>query len=400
MAECFVGRQPIFDRDNNVFAYELLYRNSLDSESEDVNQTVATSRVVVDAFVDIGLENIVGRHRAFVNMTDKFPAAPELACLPPDRAVIALPRTIDVSAETRESLEKLKTDGYTVALSGYGKDLPVRELLPYVDLVTMDTRGLGTKTIEEQLASLESERVVKIAKQVETTERRNELEQFGFEYFQGGFLAKPEVVAGRRLPTNRMAILQLVTKISDPDLETSELEELIATDPALSLRILRYVNSPLSGLTNEVESIHHAVVLLGRDTIKDMVMLLAIASLDNSIPELITTAFVRAKFCENLAVEARLGSQKTFFTVGLFSLMDAMMAIPISELVETLPFTPEVKSALTHRTGLEGQAVGCAQSLEHGAPDGISFANIPGGRIAELYLGALAWADQATATVD
>ena len=399
MAECFVGRQPIFDRDNRVYAYDLLYRSSLNNEIGNVNRTVATSRVIVDAFVEIGIEAIVGQHRAFLNVDQNFLIDSDLLSIPADRVVLQLPETTPATDETVAAIDRLKSIGYEIALNGYRSDLPVAGLIYRADIVKIDALSIDDPGLSRELESLGNRSVVRIAKRVETTERRNRLAELGFDCFQGHFLAKPEIVSGQRLPSNRMAVLQLVTKVCDPNVDGDELANLIALDPSLSLRILRFVNSPLSGLSREVESIQHAVVLLGREIIKSWVMLLALAGLDNSVPELITAAFVRAKVCEQLAGEARLPGKESFFTVGLFSLMDAVMAAPMDDLLETLPFSAEVKAALTEGTGVKGEAVRCAQQLEQGAPEGTGFQDLPSPRIAELYLDAINWADKATAGV-
>lgn len=392
MADCFVGRQPIFDLNNRVFAYDLLYRSSLSNEVGDVNTTVATSRVIIDAFVEIGLDNVVGRNRVLLNVDKNFLLDPDLVFVPADRVAIQLPQDLEPTPEVVAGVEHLVSLGYKIAIGGYTTTSPVAPLAAFASIVKLDARA-DDDTLARELQALAGHRVVKVAKMVETGERRDHLVKLGFDCFQGNFLAQPEVVSGERMPSNRMAVLQLVTKIVDPDLSGEELAELIAMDASLSLRTLRFVNSPLSGLNNEVESIHHAVVLLGRNIIKSWVMLLAITGLDNNVPELVTTAFVRAKLCERLADEAHIAGTESYFTVGLFSLMDAMMGVPMSRLLETLPFSPEVKGALSDRVGSRGEAVACAESLERGAPDGAGFGDLPGEIIGDLYLEAINWAD-------
>jgi c-di-GMP phosphodiesterase len=401
MTECFVGRQPILDRNNQVYGYELLYRHSLDNAIGDVDRTVATSRVVMNAFVDIGLENVVGRHTAFVHVSEDFLLAPELTSFPPERVVLQISEPIAATPEVLSALQRLTSEGHVIALNGYRSDLPLADLLPYAEVVKLDALDLDNETIEEEIAAIAGggRRVTLIAKRVETTERRNELAALGIDCFQGHFLARPEIVTGTRLPTNKLAILQLVSRISDPDLETSELEQLISTDPSLSFRVLRFVNSPLSGLSRRVDSIQQAVVLVGRSVIKNWVMLLAVASLDGAVPELVKSALIRARLCEQLAQEAKLPGRDAFFTVGLFSLMDAIMARPMDELLETLPFTNEIRTALAEHVGVWGEAVDCAEQLEQGAPQGAGFLGLSGERISDLYLEAIVWADEATAAV-
>ncbi len=394
MAECFIGRQPIFNRNNEVYAYELLYRGSQENAIGDVDLDIATSQVIMNAFVEIGLDNIVGHRLAFINMTEQFLATPELTCFPPEQVVLELPECISDTPEIHAALERLKGDGYTIALNGYRSDTPLGQLLPYADVIKLDALELDDDTLRNELVTLKDRDLMLMAKRVETTERRDALAEIGFDYFQGYFLSKPQIVTGKRLPTNKMTILQLLTKVSDPNIDNDELEQLISQDASLSLRVLRFVNSPLSGLAREVDSIHQAVVLVGRNIIKNWVMLLTIANLDDSIPELITMAFVRAKLCEKLASEARLEGKESYFTVGLFSLVDAIMGKPIEELLETLPFTEEIKAALTKHAGVKGKALLCAEELELGAPEGLHFEDLPQARISELYLESLRWADE------
>lgn len=399
MADCFVGRQPIIDIDDKVFAYDLLYRGSLQDSAGDVNLTAATSRVIVNTFVDIGFDTIVGRHRAVLNVTESFLAEPSLACFPPERVIIGLPETTFPSEENVTAIRRLKDDGFQIAINGFRTDRPAAPLIQLADLVKIDALDVSTEVLAVQLAAAKERGVLAAAKRVETMARRAELAELGFDAFQGRFLARPEVVSGRQLPTNRMAVLQLVIKLSDPDIHSRELETLIAMDPTLTLRILRFVNSPLSGLKNEIDSIHHAIVMAGREMIKTWAMLLAIASLSNSIQELITAAFVRARFCEQLSVEARLAGKDTYFTVGLFSMMDSMLGMPMHELVGSLPFIPEIKSALIERSGVHGAALDLVEKLEAGAPDGAAFEGVTGARLAELYLDAIAWSDATTSAV-
>ncbi len=399
MAECFVGRQPIFDVNNRVFAYDLLYRSSLENTVGDVNLTVATSRVIIDAFVEIGLDNVVGRNRVLLNVDKNFLIDPDLVFVPADRVAIQVPEDLEADAEVIAGVQHLQELGYKIALGGYSRTSPSAALLPYASIVKVDALEISNDVLAGELATIGQHKVVKVAKRVETSQRRDELVELGFDCFQGHFLARPEVVSGQRMPSNRIAVLELVTKITDPDLESDDLADLIAMDASLSLRTLRFVNSPLSGLTNEVESIHHAVVLLGRNVIKSWVMLLAITGLDNNVPELVTTAFVRAKLCERLAAQAKVAGTDSFFTVGLFSLMDALMGMPMGRLLETLPFSDEVKSALTERSGVRGEAVACAETLEQGAPDGAEFLGLSGEAIADCYLEAVNWADNAVSSM-
>ncbi|MDH3451956.1 MAG: HDOD domain-containing protein [Gammaproteobacteria bacterium] len=399
MADCFIGRQPIFNRRDDVYAYELLYRSHLTDVAGDVDLDVATSQVIMNAFVEIGLDNIVGHRLAFINMTRQFLVTPELMCFPPEQVVLEIPGEVGADDEIRAAVNRLKVQGYTIALDGYHSAAPHAPLYPFTDIVKLDADDLDEATLRGELEKLAEQDVMVMAKRVATMEQRSQLAELGCDYFQGHYLASAKVMTAKSLPTNKMAILQLLAKISDPETDIEELENLISLDASLSLRVLRFVNSPLSGLTRKVDSIHQAVVYLGRDIIKNWVMLLTIANLDDVIPELVTTAFVRAKLCESLANECALDSKDSFFTVGMFSLVDAMMGVSTESLLESLPFSAEMERALLEQSGERGEALRCAQELEFGAPGGTHFRDVPAERIAQIYLESLQWADLTTATM-
>lgn len=399
MVHCFVGRQPIFNRNDEVYAYELLYRSSLKNDVGNVDFDVATSQLIMNAFIEIGLENIVGHRLAFLNMTRHFLVTPDLMCFPPEQVVLELPSEMPIDEEMRKAIYALKAKDYTISLDDYSADSLHTSLLPIADVVKLDASVLSDEQLEQELEQLSSRDLMLMAKRVESRERRDKLQELGFDYFQGHFAGKPSIVEGGRLPTNKAAVLRLMSVMSNPDTELDEIEQLISQDASLALRVVRFVNSPLSGLVREVESIREAVLLLGRNLLKKWVSLLALADLDDAVPEVITMAFVRARLCETLAEAAGHNDKDSFFTVGLFSMLDAMLGQPMDDLLDSLPFTEEMKLALAHYTGRKGEALMCACNLEIGAPDGAKFENVDEQRVAELYVEALQWADQTVATV-
>ena len=399
MVTCFVGRQPIFNRNDEVYAYELLYRSSLKNAVGDVDFDVATSQLIMNAFIEIGLENIVGHRLAFLNMTRQFLVTPDLLCFPPEQVVLELPSEMSIDDEIRNAIYALKAKDYTISLDDFSADSLHTSLLPIADVVKLDASVLSDEQLEEELLQLRSRDLMLMAKRVETRERRDKLQELGFDYFQGHYSGKPSIVKGGRLPTNKAAVLRLMSVVSDPDTELDEIEKLISMDASLALRVVRFVNSPLSGLVREVESIREAVLLLGRNLLKKWVSLLALADLDDAVPEVITMAFVRARLCELLAAETGHDDKDSFFTVGLFSMLDAMLGQPMDDLLDSLPFTEDMKLALAHYTGVKGEALMCACNLEVGAPEAAKFEDVDEQRVAELYMEALQWADQTVATV-
>ncbi len=387
-----IGRLPILDRNHGLHAYHLLARRTSNGPDD---TTVTSSQLIVDAFVDLGIEKIAGRHTTYINVSDEFLVRPELVALVPGQSVLVLPASLRPTAVALDGLRMLKANGFATAIWGYSSRAPAAQLATEVDAVLFDTRRIDIDSLGEEVAALAGLRLMRIAALVDSMERRHELDAIGFELFHGTFLRSPKVISGRRLEANRAAVLDLLAKLSDPTSTVDDLERAITIDPALSLRILRFVNSPLSGLSHEIESIRHAVVLVGRERIKSWVTLLALAKLDGAVPELLRDMFVRAKFCELYAREGGMAPPEAFFTAGLLSLMDAVMGAPMAEIIETLPLTHELKEGLETREGPYGRALQTVELLEDGIPRRFDKEGLVAARIARLYLEATRWADDA-----
>jgi EAL and modified HD-GYP domain-containing signal transduction protein len=387
-----IGRLPILDQYNGLHAYHLLARRT--SHSPD-DATVTSSQLIVDAFLDLGIEKVAGRNTTYINVSEGFLLRPELAALAPDQSVLVVPSSLRPTAEVLDGLQNLKANGFAVALWGYSSTAPAVDLVTEVDAVMIDTRRGSAEELAGELEALQGMRLLRIALLVDTMERRHELDGIGFDCFHGPFLRNPKVISGHRLESSRVAVLDLLSKLSDPSTTVDDIERIITTDPALSLRILRFVNSPLSGLTNEIESIHHAIVLIGRDMIKSWVTLLALSKLDGTIPELLSNMFVRAKFCELYAREGGMAPAEAFFTAGLLSLMDAMMGVSMAEIVETLPLTAELKQGLVTKEGPYGRALEAVELMEDGMSKRFHKEGLVASRHAGIYLDATRWADEA-----
>ena len=385
-----IGRLPILDQYNSLHGYQLLHSRPTDRRSD---ATVTASQLMVEAFLDIGIEKIAGRNTLYVAMNKEFVQRPELIALPPGQVVLMFPASMQPTRTVVDGLRTLKDAGHALGLLRYSNAAPGAALAAEVDVVMLDARQTEVDSLADELASLRDRRLVCIAGYIETMKRRAELEGLGFDCFHGSFLKKPELVAGEKLTSSRVAVIDLLAKLSDPTTTTEDIERIITTDPALSLRILRFVNSPMSDLNHEVESLHQAIVLVGRAQIKTWATLLTLSQLDDTIPELLTTMFVRARFCELFAKEGDMASPEAYFTAGLFSLMDALMGVPMAKIVETLPFTAELKDGLVSREGPYGRALNAIELLEDGVPKRFKEEGLLVTKLTRLYWDAVAWGD-------
>jgi EAL and modified HD-GYP domain-containing signal transduction protein len=371
MRDVFVSRQPIYDVQLDVFAYELLFQRGEEHlvESEEPNQ--ATSQGFPQTLLDLDLDTLVGHRRAFLNLTPLMQAFLFMGYAPafPPRQVV-LEFVLNQTRGDKELLDMIRTLSawdYTIALGGnligHGN---LQSLVELADIIKIDMHASDRTLLREYVAIFRDHEVALVAEKVETHEDFQVCKDLGFDYFQGAFLYQPELVTSRRAPINRAALLQLLTRLHDPGVEFQELETLISRDVALSYKLLRVINSAYYGLPLKVTTIRQALLFLGIRFVTSCVSLMLLTGIDDKPPELVTVAMVRAKMCEQLARAIAHGSPGTFFLVGLFSVLDALMDRPMSELLGTLPLTEDIAQALLHHEGVLGTTLHCVLAYERG----------------------------------
>jgi len=392
MSDIYIGRQPIYDRRLNVYAYELLFRAAQDNSANFTDGDQATTDVIVNTFLEIGLDNIVGNRPAFINLTRSFFVGQHTISLPKDRVVLELLEDIDADSEVITGVKRLSEQGYTIALDDFIYHESLQPLVDLADLVKIDILALDKDGIRQHVRKLRQHSLRLLAEKVETQEDFDFCMSLGFDYFQGYFFAQPKVIHGQRLPNNRLAILKLLSQLQDPDITPQQLEDLISQDIALSYRLLRYVNSAAVALSRKIESIQQAVVIVGMKTIKSWTILLAMSQVDNKPAELAVTAMVRGKMAEGLAVALNAGHPESFFTVGLFSALDALMDNSMEEILTQLPLADHIAAALLHHQGQHGEILGCVLAYERGQWEKLGCQQLGTHKIRECYLTALQWA--------
>lgn len=394
MSDIFIARQPIFDASLVVYAYELLFRQSADAVSAGVlDGDRATSHVMLSSFVDIGLKNLVGDHIAFFNLTQYFLSNPDLIVIPPDQVVLEILEDVEPTQEVIDSVRELKQRGFTIALDDFIYDDKFIPLLECADLVKVDVTLENHAEIKKGLAVYKPYNVKLLAEKIETYEEFEFFKDLGFDYFQGYFFSKPTIVQGKGIASNKLSLLQLVAKVNDPDIEIEELSEIISTDISLSHKVLKYINSPSSGIRATIDSIQQAVTLLGLSTIKNWVTVMALSSNADKPLELSTTALVRAKICQGLAKHNNLEKPDSYFTIGLFSTLDAMMDQSFDVLMDELPLSADAKDGLINKKGSYGDALSCAFAMEESDFTLLDFMGLDLGEMSDLYLESVQWAD-------
>jgi EAL and modified HD-GYP domain-containing signal transduction protein len=391
----FVGRQPIYRDGIEVFAYELLSRNSELNRAAFTDGDKATAQLLLNTFIDIGLDQVVGSNLAFVNVTRNFVLSEYCSALPKDRVVLEVGAAVD--PPLFEALSRLSKAGYSIALDNFFYEDHLQPLVDVADIVKLDVQALDRETIAEQADALRGFKKKKLlAQKVETHEDYEYCKNLGFDYYQGYFFCKPQVVSQTTIPANRLSTLHMLARLQDPKISIEELEHAVGQDIAVSYRILRYLNSPIQALPRKVDSIRHAITMVGTGLISTWASLILMEAIEDKPRELMVTAMVRAHMCQQLGTAMYQRNVDQFFTVGLLSMIDAMTDRPMNEALEVLPLIDEVKNALLQQDGLMAAALDCVRAYERCDWDHTSCPNLDEAKIREAYLRAVTWARSVT----
>ena len=395
----FVARQPIFDRNKRVFAYELLSRSSPDNWFQGTDGDRASSKVISDSLNVFGLSALTGGKRAFINVTRKLLIQDSVTLLPQDHTVLEILETVEPDEEVVAACRTLKKAGYVFALDDFVYRTEIEPLLAVADIVKIDF--LQTKGAErKRLVELSPKRGIHLlAEKVETHEDFQDALHLGYRYFQGYFFCRPEVLERREIPGYKLNYLRLLREVNRPDLDFGRLEAVIKQDLSLSMKLLRYINSVALGFRSRVSSIKHALVLLGRAPLRKWASVAAFMDMGDDRPtELMVTSLVRARLCEQMGLLVRREEQELdLFLMGMLSSIDALLGCSIDEAIRDLPITADVRHALLRKSGPLSEVLELALAYERGKWEKVTALSAQLGiteeQVAEIYRKSVEWAD-------
>ncbi len=396
-----VARQAIFDPSQRVVAYELLYRASEDAKAavfDDPDR--ACRQTILSAVCDIGLDELVGANLAFVNLTEAVLLSGQLSILPASRVVIEVLEDVASSAQVRASLEEQKQRGFQIALDDFELQGPTAALADLADIIKVDVLGKDDEEVAAIVSRLRATTSAKLlAEKVETHREYDFYKELGFDYFQGFFLCRPQMVSRGRVPQYKAGVLELLAALEDASASLESLECLVQRNATLSYKLLKILNSSMVGLRCRVDSIGHATVLIGHQRLKRWATLIALAGFDDCPDELLNLALIRGRMCELLGGHQGEKNTDSYFTVGLFSVLDAMSGLTMEQLMEQMPLAPPVRDALALREGPLGNLLRGVLEYERGDWGQNGAFEALGGKLAESYLNAVQWADQTRASL-
>lgn len=387
----FVGRQAIFDRNLRVHAYELLYRSGFDDEAHFDCGDEATASVISNAFVELGLDVVTGGKPAFINLTHHLITTELARLFPPDRIVVEILEDVEATDEIVKSVEALKAAGYRIALDDFVFGEKLRPLIELADLIKIDVLELGLERVAQELEILADFDVELLAEKVETHEEFEACKSMGFDYFQGYFLCRPQIIQGSKAKDDGIGIIKLLGSLNDPHSTSEELEEIITNDAMLCYRLMNYINSAAFSLTGVVHSIHHAMTLLGERVVRNWANLIVLSGKKGKSNEILTTALMRASMCKTLAEILGHKNSDEFFTVGMFSVLDALLGMNMADIVDELPLSDEVTKAMLLHDGLHGQILELAIAYERTPQARFQSELIDSIDLRKSYLEALQW---------
>jgi c-di-GMP-related signal transduction protein len=389
-----VARQPLYDRGGTVRGYELLFRGDAVDAVATSRNAYATSNVIIGAFTDVGLADLVGDRLCFVNLTREFVVGELELPFEPNAIVLEILETMQVDDEVFAGVQELVGRGYAVALDDFVWGSGHERLLPYADYVKLEVAGVDPEVLASSVERIRRYPGIRlVAERLEDASEYQRALDLGFDLFQGYVLARPQTTSTTGLSPARAQRLQLLAALSDPVVDVDRVASMISADPALCIRLLRATNNASNGFTRRVSSVHDAIVLLGLRRVCQWVTLMLVGDLAESSEDLVTATLTRARLCRSVAIHLGLAGEAAFI-VGLLSSIAEIIDEPPSAIAQSLPLTNDVAAAVTEGAGRLGEVLASVRQYEQADLDGLAAGPMPTDAFAVAYLNALAWVEQ------
>lgn len=371
--DLLLARQPVFNKSQDVVSYLLLYRNDDESAQKAINDHLATSSVILNTYASICQDGQVRSLPCYIKVTDKTLMAENFPELPKENYILEILGHSNITPELVERVKELGQQGYRLALSDYKSHPKFEPLLNLVHILKLDVQSIGLEKMPALVKHLRPYHLELLADKVETKEEFRKCHELGFALFQGYFLSKPEPIKGKKLGSSKVLLLQMMVELQSPQATAQSVEQIVINDPLLTYRILRVVNSAAFNFPREIESLSHAISLLGFDQIRKWVSLFLVTDTQEKPEELTRSMLARGRMCEVLA--EMLGREQPInnFIAGLFSKLDALLDMEMSDLLQQVPLQNDIKAALLNYEGQLGQILEQVCHYESGEFDSMDL---------------------------
>lgn len=368
--DIFVARQPIFTSDKKLFAYELLFRLSLDNVFPNIDGSVATSGVLANTFFSLGLNDILSGKPGLINFTGDLLLKQTPLLFPKAHIIIEVLEDIEPEPEIIEALKSFKSKGFRIALDDFVYDQKFSEMIELCDMIKFDIMATPLDTLVPILNSIGNElkHITLLCEKVETHQEFKQAKAMGFKLFQGYFFSKPEVISNKGLAANQISNLKLLNEISKHDPALDVIEGMIKNDVAISFKLLTFINSAYFSRPIAIDTIKDAITFLGTQELKKFISVVVVAGINPDKPnELIRFSLIKARMCEQCAhiIRTRFTPEE-LFTVGLFSTMDAILNMPMKDILQKIALSEKIKSALLGKDRIFNQLNDLITNFEQG----------------------------------
>jgi c-di-GMP-related signal transduction protein len=349
----YLGRQPILDRRLNVAGYELLFRSSRANFCDMTDGVMATSQVIVNAVLGVGLDRLLSGKPAFINFDRTLLLGDWTTLVPPEKSVVEILETVPPDPEVLAACHKLRQEGYALALDDCLDDDRTAAFAPFVDILKVDFLQTSPADQERLVRRYQEHGIRMLAEKVETEPEFRRALQLGYDYFQGYFFAQPTVLKATRVPASHINGLRLMKQIQREELDFRAIEELVRHDVSFSHSLLTYLNSATFHWADRVKSVRHGLLLLGSGEIRKWGCMASLSSLGKTLsPVLMAQVLMRGRFCETIACSAKLPlGESDPFLLGMFSLLDAILGRPLQGILDDLNISRNIRDALLGTAG-------------------------------------------------
>lgn len=396
--EVFVARQPILNSNEDVIAYEILYRGSNENVFPNIDGDRATTEVIINSFLNIGMQDLSEGKKCFINFTGALLKSKLPTFFNPSSIVVEILENVEINEELVLVCKELKQLGYTIALDDFkvqesAKLLP--SLLKYIDIIKVDFMQSSRNEILSIVNKYRSLNIQLLAEKVETRDDFIFAKKIGYTLFQGYFFSKPIIISSHDVPMHLKTYYHILAEISKTDPNIDIISSDIEHDISLSYKLLKLINSPAFRPINKIKSIKQAIVLLGLNELKKWIYVLSLKNIknvkDSKMDEVIKMSLVRAKLCELLAVKTGNRMSAPYMLTGLFSLIDTLLHRDLNEVLSELPLSEEIQDALLGKDNNLNKVLSWALQIEQAnwELEGIELSK---NEINRYYVTAIDWA--------
>ena len=376
----YIARQAILDKNNQTLGYELLFRDSPENKFPEIDQDIASSKLIIQNHFQSDIQSVSLGKLAFINFTEKCLINNYPLMFNKDSIVIELVGHKSANDRLLTIVKYYHDQGYKVALTEYDLDEKWDVLFPYLAMIKIDIEKTNAKRIRPVLDRIKAFDIKLIAEKVETNYQLQSLEEIGFSYYQGFFYHEPEIIAGQTLVPIKSQMLHLISETFNKPLNFNRIAEIIGHDVNLTVGLLKLVNNVATGTRVEITSLKQAAAYLGEDKLKEFVTILALSKLTTTkYSEVSKQSLITAKLMAKIANESVFIAVSDFaFITGLLSAIEVILSMPMNEVLKTMPLAKPIEDALVNHTGLLGKLLDLTTNYITGKGENIQ-------PLAELY---------------